>query len=99
MEPREHYTSKDFKCYARKEFANEITAFRNAYICMFERKTYSDDNNAAHDIDVLLVGRSIMTNSTWSCLACTISFANGYRAASNTPRPFILVSRYVILYS
>lgn len=56
MEPREHYTSKDFKRYARKEFATEFTAFRNAYICMFERKTYFDDNNAAHDIDVLLVG-------------------------------------------
>jgi hypothetical protein len=54
MEPREHYTSKDFKRYARKEFANDFTAFRNAYICMFERKTYFDEHNAAHDIDVLL---------------------------------------------
>ena len=56
MEPKEHYTSKDFKRYARKEFANGFTAFRNTYICTFERKTYFDDNNAAHDIDVLLVG-------------------------------------------
>jgi hypothetical protein len=56
MEPREQYTSKDFKRYARKEFANDFTAFRNADICMFERKTYFDEHNAAHDIDVLLVG-------------------------------------------
>lgn len=56
MEPREHYTTKDFKRYARKEFAADFTAFRNAYICMFERKTCFNDNNAAHDIDVLLVG-------------------------------------------
>jgi hypothetical protein len=55
MEPREHYTSKDFKRYARKEFANDFTAFRNTYICVFERKTCFDENNAAHDIDALLV--------------------------------------------
>jgi hypothetical protein len=98
MEPREHYTYKDFKRYAREEFANEFRAFCIAYISTFERKTYFDDNNAARDIDVLLVGRSIMTNPTWSCPAYAISFANGVPAREQ-PRPFILVSQYLILYS
>lgn len=57
MEPKEHYTSKDFKRYARKEFPNEYAVFRELYLCNFENKTYFDINQAAHNLSVLLVGQ------------------------------------------
>lgn len=56
MEPKDHYTPRDFKSYARKEFSDEFSTFREIYTCSFEHKTYLDENNAAHSVDVLPVG-------------------------------------------
>lgn len=56
MEPREYYTLKDSKRYARKEFPNEFGIFRDIYTGKFETKTYLDENNAAHGVNVLFVG-------------------------------------------
>ncbi|KAF3003441.1 hypothetical protein E8E13_002190 [Curvularia kusanoi] len=56
MEVKEHYTLRDFERYAREEFPSEFAALRNTFTCVFERKTYFDENNAVHDIEALLVG-------------------------------------------
>lgn len=56
MDPKEFYTSKDFKRYARKEFPTDYALFRERYVCTFEAKTHLDANHAAHNINALLVG-------------------------------------------
>lgn len=57
MEPEEHYTAKDFKCYARKEIPEELAVFRKVYKCNLEHKTYLDKNHTAHGINALFVGQ------------------------------------------
>lgn len=56
MEPKQHYTLKDFKRFAHKEFPDGFNTFRRVYTCNFENKTYLDAHNAAHCVSVLLVG-------------------------------------------
>ncbi|KZM24025.1 uncharacterized protein EKO05_0009329 [Ascochyta rabiei] len=56
MEPKDHYTAKHFRRYARKEFPDQYALFRDLYMYNFENKTYVDKNHAAHDVSVLLVG-------------------------------------------
>ncbi|KAF9694690.1 hypothetical protein EKO04_007295 [Ascochyta lentis] len=56
MEPKDNDTAKNFRRYARKEFPDEFARFRNFYRCDFEEKTYLDENHAAHNVSVLLVG-------------------------------------------
>lgn len=56
MEPKAHYTAKDFKRYARKEFPEQFATFHDMYGCHLENKTFLDENHTAHGVKVLLVG-------------------------------------------
>ncbi|KAJ4355337.1 hypothetical protein N0V95_003012 [Ascochyta clinopodiicola] len=57
MGPKDHYTGKHFKRYARKQFPGQYALFQDLYMCNFENKTYVDANHAAHDVSMLPVGR------------------------------------------
>ncbi|KAF3033191.1 hypothetical protein E8E12_002990 [Didymella heteroderae] len=56
VEPKAHYTAKDFKRYARKDFPEQFAVFRDTYTCRLEDKTYLDENHTAHGTKALLVG-------------------------------------------